>query len=233
MLPLGKQYISLLKTQKVLVPLAIFVVGLISGYAIAQAQDPAIPIRNIREESADYTFINPLLFVKIPENQSFPEYAPLKEKLSEYVEDALNQATVSDMSVYFRNLKKSQWISINPEETFSPASMLKVITLITVLRVVEANPSLMTEKVVLKGEDKQFVDSQVRYPTKNPIRAGRAYTIETLLEHLIIESDNVANAALIAFVGDERLKKTYEDLEVSYPGTSAGDVLIQRKRLNF
>jgi beta-lactamase class A len=223
MFPLGKPYTSHIKTKKVILPIVIFVVGIIAGYGIAQTWETVMPIRNIREDSADYTFINSLLFVKVPESQAFPEYSSLKEDISAYVDDMISQKRASRLSVYFRNLEGSQWISVNPEEKFAPGSMLKVVTLITVLRVIEANPDLLTEKVVLKGEDGVLVGSQVRYATENPIRTGNAYTIETLLDHLITESDNVANAALIQFVGDERLKKTYKDLEVPYPEISLGD----------
>ena len=171
----------------------------------------------VREDSAGYSFINPLLFSIAEGTNVSSEYRPLKNIISNYTDTALSENHASDISVYFRSLNNAQWISINEDETFSPASMLKVVTLIAVMREAETNRELLETPVTLHGDDEDLVESQARYPVENPIRSGRSYSIETLTQHLIIDSDNVANTALVNLLGEEKIHKTYEDMRLPVP----------------
>ncbi len=201
--------------RTIIIWLIIFALGFGLGWLLHI--DKTATVQSIRENSSDYKFINPLLFAKSTDDQIFPQYAPLKETITDYIKEMSNQ-DVSDVSVYFRNLNSGQWVYINPNETFTPASMLKVITLISVLRVAESDPALLNKKFTLRGADQTLVNSQMAYhPAKNQIRIGHEYTVKELLDHLIIESDNVANAALIELVGKEKILKTYNDLRLPEP----------------
>jgi beta-lactamase class A len=190
--------------------------GLILGWFL-HTQPSAPEFQSIRETSSTYKFISPLLLTRAPEEQSFPLYAPLKQDLTDYITSEIREGRATDVSVYYRDLNSGQWIYVNPDETFSPASMLKVVTLITVMRAVELDPGLLSRRVTLKGEDSKLVNSQTYYPTTNPIRTGHTYTTQELIDHLIVESDNVANAALIQQVGDDKIVKTYDDLLLHHP----------------
>lgn len=98
--------------------------------------------------------------------------------------------------------------------------MLKVLTLITVMRAADLDPELLSRRVTIKGDDSKLVNSQTYYSTANPIRTGHAYTTQELIDHLIVESDNVANAALIQQVGDDKITKAYDDLLLHHPEES-------------
>ena len=128
--------------KEIAMGVVLLLVGGIIGWSIAREEKH--PIQSVREGSTKYAFINPLLFVETPESSSEAEYKALKEKIETYIETAQENEVASDVSVYFRNLNVSQWVGINREETFSPASMLKVVTLISVLRAAESDPSLLT-----------------------------------------------------------------------------------------
>ncbi len=174
----------------------------------------------IRASSTDYKFIDPLLLLKIPENQSFPKFQPLKDALSKYVSQASSSKHV-DVSVYVRDLNESNWIGINETEKFSPASMLKVVTLITVLHQAESDPTLLSSSVVIAASSTSVGQvPQDYYPPANPVQPGQTYTVQELLSHLIIESDNTANDALSALVGTNAIKQTYNDLQVPLPDSA-------------
>ncbi len=193
----------------------VFVIGATLGWLVKKA-DKNPMIQNVRETSGDYEFINPLLFVKVPEDQAFPEYLPLKHKIEEFIKNSISDEVISDASVYFRNLNSSQWISVNREEKFSPSSMLKVITLISTLRLADSNPDFLSFRVKL-NEDSKVIDTQIVYPPQSPLKLGQSYTIEELLDHLIVDSDNLANLALTELIGPDRITKTYADLQLSEP----------------
>ncbi len=191
------------------------------GYAPQQFQ-------SVHEGSADYTYINPLLFVKIPEDKSTPGYIQLKNDITAYADKTIADGKALDLSIYFRNMNSSQWIAIHPDETFSPASMLKVVTLISVLRAAESDPKLLSTPIILKGDDTELVGSQVLFPVENPIRVGNTYTVKELLEHLIISSDNVANSALVQLIGDAKVEKTYADLQMPKPEEAVNGYTAQQ-----
>lgn len=202
--------------KKAVLVLVVFGVGFGLGWISRQNQPPAI--ENVREDSPDYKFINPLLFVKVPEDQAFPEYAELKQTIADYVDRVKRDRKADEVSVYFRNLNSSQWIYVNPDIPFTPASMLKVVVLVSTLRAAESEPRLLTKIVTLAGDDSRQVGVQTAYhPPKNPVRVGGTYTINELVSHLITESDNVASSALIKGIGEDRILKTYDDLRLHRP----------------
>ncbi len=140
------------KLSYVVLWIIIFSTGIALGFALDEGGEIA-GIENVRETSADYKFINPLLFVKVPENLVGSEYIPLRELSERYVADAVHEGKASDISIYYRNLNTSQWIVVNGEKSFYPASMLKVATLISVLRVAESDPGFLSRTVSLQGDD--------------------------------------------------------------------------------
>lgn len=171
----------------------------------------------VREDSSGYKFINPFLFTMNSGTNVSAEYKPLKKIINSYINDELDKKDASDISVYFRTLNSGEWISINDDETFSPASMLKVVTLIAVMREAEINPNILDTKIKIKGNDADLANSQERYPVQDPIRSGNTYSVNTLVAHLIVDSDNVANAALIQILGDDKINKVYSDLKLVPP----------------
>jgi len=191
--------------------LALLAVGIGLGFYLDKDTKPPIPV-SVREDTSGYKFINPLLFVLNEQAQEPSEYTALHESIQSYIDKATTEKKISDASVYFRQVNKGKWISVYPEKTYSPSSMLKVVTLITVLRAAESDPSLLSKTITISGDDSQLQNSV--YAPKEPIRSGSTHTVSELIEHSIIESDNVANQTLRALVGEERLSKTYADLHM-------------------
>ncbi len=135
--------------------ISFFLCGVVLGFLIHK--NPVYQFKNIRENSDEYKFINPLLFIKVLDQDTSSEYISLKDKLEEYISEQIDTKKATDVSVYFRNLNSSQWISVNPDKTFLPASMMKVLTLIAVLRVAETESSLLTKHITILGDDKDLV----------------------------------------------------------------------------
>lgn len=191
------------------------ILGIVIGFLIHK--NPVYQFKNIRANSDGYKFINPLLFIKVSDEDSSSEYLPLKKNLTQYINDQIDAKKATDISVYFRNLNSSQWISVNLNKTFFPASMMKVLTLIAVLRVAETDPSLLTRRVTVVGDNTDLVRTQAIFTPENPIRSGETHTVDELINHLIIESDNVANSVLIQLIGEDKVLKVYDDLKLHRP----------------
>ena len=186
---------------------------------------------SVRETSSNYKYIAPLLFVKTPEEDAFPEYRPLKDAMSDLADRLKREGKVQDISFYFRNLNTSQWVGVNTEQRFSPASMLKVITLMGVLREAQFKPSLLSATIQLPQASELPPLEQDIYAPENPIMPGRIYTVSELIEHMIVDSDNIASYALHSMIGDEKMYEIYDDLELARPGEEEGYTVQEYSRL--
>lgn len=191
------------------------VVGAGLGWFLNEHLD-SFSYKSYREKSTEYNFITPLLFVDIDEELALPRFSELKQALTKYANTSVANGTAKEVSIYFRNLNTSQWIGVNIDEKFAPASMLKVVTLMGVLRASEDNPALLSKRIRLLQVEEAFPVETNPYPPENPIRSGEYYSIDSLLRHLVVESDNAANFALSKFLGKDKLRETYEDLALEW-----------------
>lgn len=187
---------------------------------------------SIRDTTSGYEYIAPLLFVEIDEQQSFPEYAHLKSAMERFVNEAKSDGRAKDVSMYFRNLRTSQWVGVNADHRYTPASMLKVATLMATLDAAEDDGQLLTRRVKV-GNTGDELQAQDAYPPSDPLRPGSVHTVQDLIERLIQQSDNIANAALGSIAGNARLAHVYEDLQLTHPevGSKEGYTAQEYSRL--
>ena len=153
--------------------------------------------------------------MQVPEDDSSPEFQSLKKTLSIYVTNAINKNNASDVSVYFRDLNTNNWTGVNADDKYSPASMLKVVTLIAFLRATENNPNLLNENVSLDIPSTQNEDSnQDYYPSTNQAKIGSTYSTNQLLSYMIINSDNNSAGAISSLIGQPTLNQTFADFKI-------------------
>lgn len=199
------------------IPIAIiFLLALGGGwfahsYYITHVQDRSMEVIQVRENSSDYTFINPLIFVSDRRNIEFGEYADLKNQLEQYISKAMKAGKIKNASIYFRDLNGGEWISVNSEVLYAPSSMMKVATLMAYLKLAENNQNILYEKVLYTPTG----TTGQTYKVERQLAAGM-YPVKTLLEQMIIESDNDAAVALNG-VHTEEVLKIYKDLELPNP----------------
>lgn len=198
------------------------VLGAGGGYWAGISMGDVTSLKSVRYDGG-YRFINPPLYTEVPEDLAFPTYAPLKQKVRSVVNDALASKRATDVGVYFRDLDEGRWIGVNETHDFAPGSLLKVATLMTALRAVDADPSRLSYPLHLVFGDSYEAASQTYYPPEHPIVAGGTYTVDTLLTHLIVESDNRAADGLEYYFGVSELERTLNDLNVPMPSGPADE----------
>ncbi len=149
--------------------------------------------RLIRQNSAEYQFTNPILDCDTGGNLTREPF--LAGFSVEAINDLARKIGVAEFSVYFRDLNNGPWLGINEDTNFIPASMFKVPLLISYLKKSELDASILKKKLKITSED---VGTSL---TENIVEAGGAqegkyYSIEELLEKMILQSDNVSANAL-------------------------------------
>lgn len=143
-------------------------------------------------------------------------YASLKSKIDSFIQSKKSQNEITDLSVYFRDLDNGPTLGINEHTSFAPASLLKVPVLLTYLRLSEDRPQILTDTLAYKAVEDDY---KPFFPPQDPIQEGREYTVEDLLEHMIIESDNRAYFTLLDYLAQispkfNLLAETIRDLGI-------------------
>ncbi|MFH1364173.1 MAG: serine hydrolase [Candidatus Aenigmatarchaeota archaeon] len=119
------------------------------------------------------------------------EIAVYYKPLRILVADILEEKTEGDYGFYFEDLNSGAWIGINEKEKFNPGSLIKVTTIASILKKVENGDLNLDDKLEVLPEDLDynFGDLALR-------GAGRALTVDELIEMTAKESDNTASNVL-------------------------------------
>ncbi|GAA4323419.1 class A beta-lactamase [Pigmentiphaga soli] len=104
--------------------------------------------------------------------------------------------TTADLGVYVRDLESDVSASYHAEESWYLASMVKLPVALAVLRSAEHGEHFLDTNLTLRADD--YVDGAG--PT-NGFEPGAVFTVRTLLEQMMIYSDNTASDMLIGLVG--------------------------------
>ena len=122
-----------------------------------------------------YVYINTLLGCNEKTVLKKYEYAQFSEDLEVYLNDEAKAHRIKTSSVFFRDLKSGPTFSINAQEEFIPASLLKTPLLITYLGLIENDPSILkktTKYSKVIGTVTQELDGI------EPLQQDKLYTVE-------------------------------------------------------
>lgn len=195
----------------------IFFVGFFLGsfivYIYFNSQLREIKINSIR--LGEDKLINPLIAVDIPENVGKDEYKDLKKKVESSIETLKNDGKIETASVYFKDSLQGDWFGININETYHPASLLKVSTLIAYYKATETDPNLLNKKVLLRL-DKDYQEMESIKSSKKTF-LGQEYSIDELIQYMIKYSDNNAGIFLSSIIDQDFLNEVFTDLGLDIP----------------
>ena len=193
------------------------VAGLAFGYGVAsvrgQSQLASVlaSIHPIRLQNQQYTFINPLVAYETPETTTLKEYQVLKDEIQQLID--ARRSSINRISVYYRNLNTGDWIGINQNDTYYPASLLKVPVMIAYFREAEKNPSLLQNRIVYRS-----VTGGDPFEVQSTLVPGTSYSTIEMIEKMIIDSDHGAAYTLLDHIEQSTLDEVYTDIGISKPG---------------
>jgi len=184
-----------------------FGAGVISYPNIFNNQDSTKEIR----KNFDYKFINPLLECDSSTISQDKNLATLKKSLEFIISQYTGTGKISFASIYYRDLNNGPWFGINEREYFSPASLIKVPVLIAYFKDAESDSSLLNKKII---NTKTFDYSQQNITPTLMLELNKEYTVEDLLNRMIIYSDNAAYELLLDNIDNSKIFNVYKDLDV-------------------
>ena len=216
----------------VLLAVIIFLVGWYSDFYFNPLKNNISSVRVIRENSTEYSFINPLLLVFDGGQVKSPEYKSLTDKINEYVDDQIFKKNADEISVYFRDLNSGMWTGVNENESYSPASMMKVALMVACLKYADENQGFLDKQVTINlGKDNLNV-GQFYKPQKTVVN-GQTYSVRDLITYMIVYSDNNATAALDYLIGEDKISSLLKELNISEPKSMDSDFISPKLYSRF
>ena len=160
---------------------------------------------------AGYKYIKPLLYNSI--NCESKKYAPLKTKIEAVINQYKQAGSVDSVSVYLKLLGSREFLSINENELYHPASLIKLPMLIAFLKMEEQHPGILNTKITFhlpEGIPSQTYNSR-------QIVSGKSYRIKELLKYMIVYSDNNATYLINSYVDLKVFEKIFSDFGLVVP----------------
>ena len=160
----------------------------------------------------DYELTHPLILTDV--SQESAALGQIKEKISSYINQAKSSQQADEISVYFRRMNNGAWFTINPNSSYNPASMIKIVYLITYLKEAETNPSVMNKRIFFSkhfsaGNQQNIVDFR--------LKESSYYTVNDLLVAMIQHSDNDATLLLSQNMNQNVYNQVFKDLDIQLP----------------
>jgi len=130
--------------------------------------------------------------------------------LNAEVEKHKKKPGIRDIAVYFRHLQAGMWTGVNTNNQFIPASLLKVPLMIAAYKQLEMDPSFATRKFAFSDNIPPAFPNRI--PGSKALVIRQSYTLEELIEYMIVYSDNDAATIIKQSISQQILDHVFKDL---------------------
>lgn len=152
--------------------------------------------------------INPILACEVGTSKSFPELEPIQLKIQSSINRITKSGDASEVAVYLRALNSGRWTGVNEDNMFSPASMYKVAIMVAYFKEAETNSRILIKTL-------QYKSPTTNPPEKTSLILGNFYSVEQLINTMIVDSDNEAMNILIDNADPDSIVEVFKDLNLS------------------
>lgn len=170
---------------------------------------------SVPQRLSGYKHISPLIACDVSSDIQYNKFQPFKNEITTTINSHINAGDVEKVGVYFRELNSGHWVGINENELFWPASLMKVPTMISVLKNVELDPAVLQAKILYKNSRDE--NDTERIKASQRAVSGNLYSVEDLLALMIRFSDNNSVFALSRVFTKEQLIDVFTDTGVAFP----------------
>ena len=181
--------------------------GIVVGFFAARVSNHSEDSSKQVRQSGNYQYINPLLECEIAEGSIDVRKENFHADLEKFIEALKEENKLTEMSVYFRDLNNGPAFGINTEGKFFPASLLKVPVMMVYYHLAEERPDLLKEQIFFDAPVDLGVNQGII--PRISLEAGTSYTIEQLIERMIVYSDNQALRLLSEKIPTEELQNLF------------------------
>jgi len=225
--------------KKILFALLFLSAGFVIGWllmkdGVDEQKDRDIKNTHQIRQREGYQFINPLYECEVNGEDYLKKYIPFEDSIKERVANEVQSDDIK-LAIYFRNLNDGPWFGINEGSDFAPASLLKVPLMVAYLKKSESNPGILSSSLTFyREQDNEIFNAMQQIVPEQKLESGKSYTVEELIQRMIIYSDNESMVLLMDHFPSGELFKIYNDLGVKNPyGKDQTDVLSVKDYASF
>ena len=210
----------------------IFAIGFGGGYYLATKKYTAFiqALHLVRSSDKNTPLVHPLVGLDVPNALSINQFIPLSQKIDSVFQG--NSNLVSRYSVYFRDLNKGLWVGINENDSYDPASMLKVALAMAAYTQNESDYNFI-QSAHEYTSDLAAINKSNPFNDPSSLKVGQSYTIEYLVSKMLIDSDNGAKDILGNVVDSKIIDDVYSSLGIAIPADKAGYTISAKKYSSF
>jgi hypothetical protein len=170
-------------------------------------------LRNPTERSQ---LINPLIGSSSNPATDIGFFVDEKREIVKFLEKEKRNNALEDYAFYVRDLNSGFWFGENESASFFPASLFKLPLAIAVYAQAEDNPAFLKKQVVYS---KEFSSGDVETPTS--LIVGKVYTVEQLVEIMLVQSDNAAKNTILSLLDVKYLQEIFNIAHLTDPTKTA------------
>ncbi len=186
--------------------------GLIISYAINPPTSTSTSVFSEIRSKQNNSYTNPLLECENSQSTNETGLLTLKKSFENIIADQVSQNNAQFISIYYRDLNNGPWIGIKEKELFSPASLIKVPVMMAYYKEAETHPEILQKLIVNKeiyNPEDQNIDPETT------VIANKEYSVEELINRMIIYSDNQAYETLAENIDNSKIYHIYDLLGIN------------------
>jgi beta-lactamase class A len=143
----------------------------------------------------------------------------LNAQLEHATEQYVSENKAIRVSVFVRGLLSRQTAASNENDSYAPASLLKLPLMIAYYKLASIEPTILSTELTYASSS-QLNDSSQDIPSDSTLVAGQKYTVEQLIEDMIINSDNNSTSVLLSHMDPTIFDNTLVDLGLKIPANT-------------
>ena len=191
------------------------VLGILIGVGICHYGNKVSVEEHSDLRSGVVGWVNPLLECNPSIREGAPQIRTLKGAVDNYINPHLEKKKNVSVSVYYKDLNSGAWFGVNNELLFAVASLSKVPLIAKIYKLSESNPELLNKKIVYNPQEVDLKNIDNNVEKEHQLVQGQEYSVQELLEKMIIHSDNISTVVLVKHLKID-LGKMFKDFGIVY-----------------
>ena len=136
-------------------------------------------------------------------------FIDVKKEILNYLQEEKTKGNLYDYSFYFRDLSSGLWFGDHEATSFFPASLFKLPIAIATYKQGEEDLSFLKRQIVFTKELAK-INEDVTANEKSNLVIGQTYSVESLIEIMLEQSDNGAKNAIVSVLNMKYLDQLFK-----------------------
>lgn len=166
-----------------------------------------------RDQNNSFKLTNPILDCEdLSENTNS---IISSDKINKKIDSLKEKYSITDASLYFRDLNNGPWVGVNESKSFSPASLLKIPIIMALFKYAESYPEILNKEIITKESD-IIADSNQNITFPDVLKKDTKYTLLQVAESMIKNSDNAGVGIILKNIPNEYISNVFYSIGVPY-----------------